>query len=259
MNSFYESLRETISNVEYMYGPTNCDPHWHQAVEILYAIDSDVYTLINSKEHILRAGEICIADCYDVHSFCSHGKNVIILIIPNELLNDYLKFKEKKHLATPYVTDSAACQKIVRLLREFENDHLSLLLQRGYVDAIMGLFCTHCGLEERADADVNLMQNVLNDLEKNYSEDISLNSLAGQYGYSKYYFSRMFNRFFKMNLNEYLARLRIRRFISAMQSDPNADIIGTAFDCGFNSWQTFYRCFKQFYNVSPKKFLKNIQ
>lgn len=259
MNSVYESRREAIRTVELQYNPTHCEPHWHQAVEIMCTLENEVYTLINSRERIMLPGEICVADCYDVHSFYSYGKNVMIMIIPNDLLNDYLKVKGKKHLATPYISNPAAYKKILGFMQEFRNSTPSALLERGYIDMILGLICDECGLEDFADADISLLKNILNFLEENYHEDINLEFLAKKFGYSKYYFSRMFNMFFKFNLNEYLSRLRIQRFLSKMQANKNADIIGTAFDCGFNSWQTFYRCFKSYYGTSPKKYLNNIQ
>ena len=84
MNSYYESVRESIGYVEFQNSPTRCEPHWHQAVEILCALDDEVYTLVNSKEKILQPGEICVADCYDVHSFYSSERPVMIIIIPSE-------------------------------------------------------------------------------------------------------------------------------------------------------------------------------
>lgn len=96
MNSYYESVRESIGYVEFQNSPTRCEPHWHQAVEILCALDDEVYTLVNSKEKILQPGEICVADCYDVHSFYSSERPVMIIIIPSEFLNDYIKMKGKK-------------------------------------------------------------------------------------------------------------------------------------------------------------------
>ena len=258
MNSYYESVRESIGYVEFQNSPTRCEPHWHQAVEILCALDDEVYTLVNSKEKILQPGEICVADCYDVHSFYSSERPVMIIIIPSEFLNDYIKMKGKKHLATPYITDPETYLKIYSFMREFQSQELPLILQRGYVNVILGLILESCDLEEFADADVSLMKNILNFLEENYHEDVDLDYLAQKFGYSKYYFSRMFNKFFKFSLNEYLSRLRIHRFIARMQADKNADIIGTAFDCGFRSWQTFYRCFKNYYGVSPKKYLTNL-
>lgn len=259
MESFYESMRETIDYIEFQYRPTMCEPHWHQAVEILCALNDDVYTLVNSKERILHAGEICVADSYDVHSFNSNKNNVMILIIPTEYLNDYFKLKGKRHLGSPYVTSPEVCKKIRDAIKEFENSSLPVLLQRGYVNVVLGILCEQCGLIEFYDADVYLMKDILNYLEENYQEEVDLNSLSKKFGYSKYYFSRMFNRFFRFSLNEYLSRLRIRRFISKMATEKNPDIISTAFDCGFSSWQTFYRCFKKFYGISPKKYLTNMK
>lgn len=209
MNSYYESVRESIGYVEFQNSPTRCEPHWHQAVEILCALDDEVYTLVNSKEKILQPGEICVADCYDVHSFYSSERPVMIIIIPSEFLNDYIKMKGKKHLATPYITDPETYRKIYSFMREFQSQELPLILQRGYVNVILGLILESCDLEEFADADVSLMKNILNFLEENYHEDVDLDYLAQKFGYSKYYFSRMFNKFFKFSLNEYLSRLRI--------------------------------------------------
>ena len=103
------------------------------------------------------------------------------------------------------------------------------------------------------------MQAVLDYLEENSDEDINLESLSHRFGYNKYYFSRLFNEFFQFNLNEYLARVRIKNFIAAMRADPTADIVGTALNCGFNSQQTFYRCFTKYYGVSPKEYLSQSQ
>lgn len=256
MNSDYESLRTSKNYIELQCCPSLCQPHYHQAVEILVALEHEVYTLINNKEKVIQKGEICVADCFDVHSFNSYGYNVYVLIIPREFITDYLAVKGKEHLATPYITQPETCKKIITIIEEFSNKSLSRLTRLGYTDTIMGLIIDACGFEKQADTDVELMQKVLNYLEENYDEDINLDSLSAHFGYSKYYFSRLFNKFFKFNLNEYMSRLRIKRFISKMQKDPDSDTISTALDCGFTSWQTFYRCFKKYYNMSPKAYLK---
>lgn len=256
MDSSYEFSRISVSYIDLNKCASLCTPHYHQAVEILVALEGDVYTLINNREKVISKGEICVADCFDVHSFNSYGKDVYILIIPAEFLTDYFAVKGKAHLASQYVTDKELCGKITAVIDELRSPSLSRLTRLGYVDTVMGLISEHCGFAKQDDADLELMQSVLNYLEENYDDDISLNSLAARFGYSKYYFSRLFNKFFKFNLNEYMSRLRIKRFISAMQKTPKADTVSTALDCGFNSWQTFYRCFKKYYGVPPKAYLK---
>ena len=258
MDYFFEFYREAITNIEIQHCRTCCEPHWHEAIEILCTLDDDVSTLINSNEKILHPGEICVADCYDVHSFNSNGKDVYILIIPREYLGDFLKIKGKKHLSTPYVCDKNAWRTVKNIIKTLIEEKPCGLTEKGYINVILGVICEQCGFSDFSNTDVGLMKKILNFIEENYTEEVSLEYLAKKIGYSKYYFSRIFNKFFRFNLNEYLSRVRIRHFLLKIQNNKNADIISTAFDCGFNSWQTFYRCFKLYYGTSPKKYLMSL-
>lgn len=258
-SAVYEAARTPIKNISVWRGATYCVPHYHQAVEIVVALTDGVSTRVNNNARTLLAREICVADCFDVHASDSHGDDAYILIIPKDFLSDYLAVKQKKHLSTPFITDAEKCEKIIACVEALLNDKPSPLTARGYVNTIMGLVCEACGLSEYSNADITVMQSVLDYLEENSNEEIDLDSLSKHFGYNKYYFSRLFNDFFKFNLNEYLARMRIRNFITAMHNDPHADITGTALNCGFNSQQTFYRCFTKYYGVSPKEYLKRSQ
>ena len=257
MNSFYEWQRSANHNIHPIIFPTNCKPHYHQAIEILYTPEHDVDTNVNGETRILHPGEICVADCYDVHSFDSHDKMVIIIVIPQEYLSDYLTIRGTKRLATPYITDPELCNDIAQTMDNLINKATSTLLEKGYVNVLMGLILKGCNLSSHGNENISLMQNVLNFIENNYTDEINLDFLSSKFGYSKYYFSRMFNDFFKYSLKEHLAQVRLRNFVSKMQKDKNADIQDTALNCGFNSFQTFYRLFKKVYGKPPKEYLNN--
>lgn len=254
MQSYYEAHREKITYIDFMETPSFCEPHFHSAVEILYASEGEVDTFINGAPRTIGKGEICISDSYDVHNFDSHGLKCRILIIPSDFLDDYFKVRGKKHVASNYVTDKALCVKIDAVMRQF-CDKPSPLLSKAYVNLILGLIADKTGFSDAAAEDFHIMKKILDYLENNYSSDITLESLSAEFGYSKYYFSRIFNRFFRFSLKEYLNRLRARQFILRMRKNEGADIMSTAFDCGFNSLQTFYRCFTNYYGMAPKKYL----
>ncbi len=255
MHSFYETNREKITYIDFMEAPSACEPHFHTAVELLYAFSDDVETYINGTPHILKKGELCICDSYDVHSFNSHGRTCRILIIPADYLDDYFKARGKKRIGYNYIADREVCTRVADIMPEFTEKRNPLIL-KGYVNLILGSITEITGFSDAAEEDFHTMKKVLDYLENNYSAEITLDSLSAEFGYSKYYFSRIFNRFFRFNLKEYLNRLRARQFIARMRQDENADILSTALDCGFNSLQTFYRCFSNYYGTSPKKYLQ---
>ena len=257
MHSFYETMREKITYIDFMESTSDCEPHFHSAVEILYAKEGEVDTFINGKPHTLKKGELCVCDSYDVHSFNSHGKNCLILIVPADYLDDYLKARGKKHIASNYIYDEKICGDIAEIIPKFAEKQ-SFLTCKGYVDLILGFISDATGFSGAAEEDFNIMKKVLDYLENNYSAEITLDALSAQFGYSKYYFSRIFNRFFRFSLKEYLNRLRARQFIARMRQNESADILSTALDCGFNSLQTFYRCFTNYYGTSPKKYLQGL-
>ena len=73
MQSYYEAHREKITYIDFMETPSFCEPHFHSAVEILYASEGAVDTFINGAPRMIGKGEICISDSYDVHNFDSHA------------------------------------------------------------------------------------------------------------------------------------------------------------------------------------------
>ena len=144
MQSYYEAHREKITYIDFMETPSFCEPHFHSAVEILYASEGEVDTFINGAPRTIGKGEICISDSYDVHNFDSHGLKCRILIIPSDFLDDYFKVRGKKHVASNYVTDKALCVKIDAVMRQF-CDKPSPLLSKAYVNLILGLIADETG------------------------------------------------------------------------------------------------------------------
>jgi ribonucleoside-diphosphate reductase alpha chain len=78
--------------------------------------------------------------------------------------------------------------------------------------------------------------------------------LAKEFGYSKYYFSNLFNSKIKSSLPKFLNSVRINKSLELLRSNKITDV---AYMVGFNSPQQFYLNFKKVLNVTPKQYLKN--
>ena len=119
----------------------------------------------------------------------------------------------------------------------------------------MGYLLSHYPLVpvKRSDS-VDLMVRVLCFLDENYADKMTLDSVSAEFGYNKYYFSRLFNKYIGESLTNYIHIVRLQHFMRKRKKNKTASIADLAMDCGFDSVPTFYRCFKKIYHKSPKEY-----
>jgi AraC family transcriptional regulator len=100
-----------------------------------------------------------------------------------------------------------------------------------------------------------LIQDSLNYIENNLTDDISLERLAKRANYSAYYFHRLFQTFVGEPVMEYVRRMRLLSAADELiYSDDN--IIDIALKYCFNSQDVFGRAFKRLYSVTPNEYRK---
>ncbi|WP_304943454.1 helix-turn-helix domain-containing protein [Vallitalea guaymasensis] len=90
-------------------------------------------------------------------------------------------------------------------------------------------------------------------IEKNYSEDISLNKISSHIGLTPSYFSTFFKEQFNKSFVDYLNRIRIDK-AKEMLVTTQLSITEIGFKVGFNTIQNFMRVFKKYESISPGKY-----
>ena len=100
------------------------------------------------------------------------------------------------------------------------------------------------------------LQNLMEDEKPFLNSQLTLGDLAKQLGVNSSVLSRIVNSGFEKNFNDFINEYRINEFKQKLRNgrDENLNLLGIAFDCGFNSKATFNRAFKKFANSSPKDF-----
>ena len=84
-------------------------------------------------------------------------------------------------------------------------------------------------------------------------DQLSLESLAQESGYSRVHFLRMFRAATGRSPHNYLLNLRIER-ARELLSNPGLSLTDIALDCGFSSHSHFTRVFRQFLGVTPSEY-----
>jgi AraC-like DNA-binding protein len=100
--------------------------------------------------------------------------------------------------------------------------------------------------------------NILDYIDQNYNKDLSLESIATEFGYSKYYLSRLFNDLINENLNNYVNIIRVQHASNMINESTDKTIAEIAYECGFSSQSYFSYVFKRKMKVTPREYVKEI-
>jgi len=93
-------------------------------------------------------------------------------------------------------------------------------------------------------------------VKNHFEEEITLNNLSEMTGYSTYYFTRMFKRYFGCTMTEYLTRFRIERSKKLLEEE-DCSIGEVAARCGFDSANYFTSCFRSRIGLTPSQYRKD--
>lgn len=97
------------------------------------------------------------------------------------------------------------------------------------------------------------LKKVFEFVRNNYAEQITLEDMAEQAGFSTKYFCEFFKRETGYTPIEYLITYRIERAAKALLSTDDS-ITRISFDCGFNDTSYFTKTFKRLKGVTPKDY-----
>lgn len=257
-NIIYESHRDNIADI-HMFEAHNSDiaAHFHRTFEIIYVIDGNMRSTIAGNDILASADDIVFVQKYYSHSYkpADAYDKYVIMISPN-IDNDFGEILIDKTLPA-LMADKQFNRSLLPFIKQLSTvAHKSPLIKKGYADVIMGELIAHYPLEPiRKNNSAALLAQILDYIDRNCDKPISLDSISAAFGYNKYYFSKLFNRYIGENLNSYINIVRLQQMIKKAKTSTKINITELAYACGFDSLSTFYRYFKKIYGTSPREIL----
>ncbi len=97
----------------------------------------------------------------------------------------------------------------------------------------------------------DIIKKVIDYIEENLEEELALDNISKNIGYSKFYLNRMFTKYTGVTIYKYLQNRRLTIAAEKLVKSKKP-IIQIAQEAGYDSQQSFSYAFKQVYLYPPK-------
>lgn len=241
----YESIRDLSTN-PYIIQCSNSTSlaHFHSSIELIYVINGRVAFSHDGKNYVLEEDQIAFIDSYQTHSNSPLPEcTTINLVAQQEFIADFKYHSKTKKIPT-VLKDAEFNRSMKPLFLELidsttQNDQL---LIKGYLNLLLGkllgYYGTHSATVSNKSKEIIDIITYIND---NYASPLSLEGIADHFHYNKFYFSKLFNKFFNCSITTYIGIIRVQAVMEKLHSKEENSLIDAVFNCGFNSLSTFYR------------------
>lgn len=239
-------------------------PHLHYHLEIMYVITGCTTICIDSQEYTLQSGDIAVISPYQIHySVDSHAKVAFFIFTPDTLI--HMKDKLTRNiLINPHIKNNTLSNLAVETLNTVITTRLSDTICYASNTTVIGmLYILLTDIFEKNELkqhilskDIESFKPVFKYIDENYTKKISLTSAAKALGFNYYYLSRLFSRYLNISFTEYVNNKRLLLAYTLI-CNSNKTILEIMYATGYTSERTFYRCFKDYFNMTPMQ-LRNI-
>ena len=269
-------------NINYNKKDKGCVIHTHEFVELIYCVEGTATHIIDGLEYEVEAGDLLFVNYGQTHSFEANEAyeyyNLLYLpaFFSEELINseniyeifEISMFREFENYhdshsqivrfrGNEYLEIRKMAEDMEREFCKKETGYRSIL--NGYSRVLFSkiLRKIKCG-EVNAEVEkcVNhLTADLLNYINENCFEKISLKELAERTFYSPSYLSRVFRTQYGISLSEYVKEKRMEEAARLLCSSDlsNEEIMNRV---GYTDRKQFYKSFREIYQLTPAQFRK---
>lgn len=250
--------------------------HWHETIELLYFTQGETLIKCNSLEITARKGDLIVVNSNELHqgTCLTDSSDYYCIIFDTALLQGRSPDTCEAKYINPILTnrilfknkvenDKQVSNLIYEFIKEYESKELGyelavkatlyrllVILLRNYVQLIL----TPKEYDFRI-MNLKRFNGVLEYIENNYTEKITIDQLCSMVNISRFHFCRVFKSITGKSLVEYLNQLRIS-YAETLLKNEDVNITEAAMASGFNDTNYFSRIFKKYKHKAPSSVLR---
>lgn len=256
--------------------------HKHEFIEMTYYIDGSETHTINGQQFKVEKGDLLVLGPHHEHSHVPEDHiSYIRIFVKSDFMRDYIRDDQQSmelfflsslsvELGEPEMVSPVIkfrgkeMLQIKRIHEEMLTEYNTKLYEYETVlECSLKLILTkisrkiRIGEEQKWIREIGkVTPNIVEYINNNYSEKVTVSDLAQKSFYTPSYFSRLFKESHGKSIKEYITEKRMQDVITLLcTTDLPVDKI--AADIGYSNKNQFYKIFKKYTGQTPAQFRKS--
>lgn len=254
--------------------------HRHDFIEITYIVNGEGIHEIGGNNYNIVGGSLFFIDCNQIHSMnITKETNYYEILLSPSFISDTLKdcgsvdtilyylmdgSENKLDYNSPVISFSKdeiiMVENFFKLMyNEFTKKREGyLIVIKSYLYLILMMMIRAIRQNKNTEtllAKDKLLPTVIEYVNDNFCEKISMSDVGRRYSYNPSYFSRIFKSTYGVNFSTYIQKKRIEKAVELLK-DTNLNVDQICKKIGYDNPKSFYTTFKRIMGITPYEYRK---
>lgn len=268
----YDSIRHIaayVSKVHYL------KEHMHGSFELDFILDGTARCRRGSETRIVRPGDIVLFNPHEPHGFVAREDNVLTMLslqIHQLFIRRYVEIVPKLRFNCNEIEDLPreqyeALKKVLfqTAIAHFHNNTSDKFNTFGYATLLLGRLVSTISWElaqnpdsSEKELEKSRVQRLINYIDENYRQKITLSMLAEMEGISSTHLSHFFRKAFGVSFQAYLSAQRLEKALVLMR-DKTIPIVDICMNCGFSDSRYLEAACQKAFGCSVAEYRERIE
>jgi len=229
----------------------------HRHPELIYVRDGSIEITVAAKTETLNKNSFALVLPHEIHEYCTHHDSIIdICIFSMDFIPTFSKELHQMQADSAAFTCSGSVTAFADANLFYHGQKPAFYMLKSVLYAIVCSFLEQTMLSPKTNKDDILIYKMINYIENNFQENITLKNMAKKLGYEEHYLSRCFHNSIPMHFSRYVNWYRVNAATELLKTSE-LSIAEIALESGFQSIRNFNRVFLELTGTTPTTSAKN--